>query len=88
MVNPLFEHTYIDNYFKDLGEKIGRLFKVEDVFIEHRHYLSGKASMDDNYAYVLSKEALDKGKAAYDEWLDKYCVEDVKKVIDECRLYN
>lgn len=42
-------HLWMDNYWKTLGERIGRLVYLERVVIEHLHPVAGKAEWDDSY---------------------------------------
>lgn len=52
MTPPEFQHLYVDNYWKALGEGIGRLKYLPYVVVEHMHYLNGKAEKDGNYEAV------------------------------------
>jgi hypothetical protein len=46
---PNIVHMYIDNVWKNWGERSGCLTYLPDVIIEHLHYVNGKAEMDDLY---------------------------------------
>jgi hypothetical protein len=65
---PEIKHTYVDNYLRDIGEGMGRLFYCPKAIIEHRHFLNGKSPIDENYKWVTSKEAMDQGRIAYETW--------------------
>lgn len=56
MAPPLLRHLYIDNFWKDLGERLGGLRYRADIVIEHLHPAAGKAEMDDRYRAVNSQE--------------------------------
>ena len=71
IVYPEFRHTYVDDYFRELAEGIGRLFYCPEVIIEHRHFLGGKVQNDDNYRWVMSKGEMQYGSMVYHEWLKK-----------------
>lgn len=46
---PGITHMFIDNAWKDWGERSGCLTYLSDVVIEHLHHVNGKAEMDDLY---------------------------------------
>lgn len=49
-------HLYVDNFWKELGERTGGLVYLPDVVIEHLHPAAGKAEMDDRYRAVNAPE--------------------------------
>jgi len=49
MAPPKLKHLYVDNCWKALGEKSGKLVYVEEAYIEHLHPLVGKAESDEGY---------------------------------------
>lgn len=76
----IFKHTFCDNALLDIGRATNTIFYNPDVTIEHRHYIHGKANIDDNYKYVMSSEAMQEGKRFYEEWLNKYKDNDIERV--------
>jgi hypothetical protein len=48
------KHLYLDNFWRDMGKAIGSLRYLDDVVIEHMHYLNGKAVEDAGYQEVNS----------------------------------
>lgn len=56
MVPDQLHHLYVDNYWKLLGEGIGRIKYLPDVVVEHMHYLNGKSAEDATYQSVNSSE--------------------------------
>lgn len=52
LVPPDLSHMYLDNYWKDLGQRIGRLQYLADVVIEHCHPIASKAPWDLGYRAV------------------------------------
>jgi hypothetical protein len=56
---PCLAHSYVDNFWLELGLRIGRIRYVHDVVIEHVHPAATKAAMDDTYAAAHSREAED-----------------------------
>lgn len=49
---PSFQHLYVDNYWKQLGQGAECLTYISDVVIEHMHPVAGKAEWDDGYKRV------------------------------------
>lgn len=49
---PGFDHLCVDVVWKDWGETIDRIQYLDDVIIEHMHYLVGKSKNDAGYAAV------------------------------------
>lgn len=49
MAPRVLGHLYVDNFWMDLGNAIGRLKYLPDVVIEHLHPGAGKSEWDDTY---------------------------------------
>jgi hypothetical protein len=62
---PGCEHLYLDNYWKTLGDRLGTLTYLDDVIIEHVHYMAGKAVEDDLYREVNSPTMYDHDATAW-----------------------
>ena len=54
MAPPAMKHLYLDNFWKETGERLGTLRYSGDVIVEHMHYLNGKAVEDAGYQEVNS----------------------------------
>jgi hypothetical protein len=52
MVPPGLVHMYMDNFWRDLGRRLGTLRYVPQAIIEHLHPLAGKAEWDARYDEV------------------------------------
>ena len=65
--NPKFQHLFIDNWIKKLGEETGTLIYEKDVIIEHMHPGAGKSDWDANYRIVQGFESSD--LEVYKNWL-------------------
>jgi hypothetical protein len=52
MVPPGLQHMYLDNAWKEWGERSGSLTYLADVVIEHMHPHAGKAEGDETYGQV------------------------------------
>lgn len=69
MCPPRLEHLYLDNFWKELGQRLGNLKYLPDVIIEHLHPLAGKAQVDAGYHYSLAPETLRGDGERYAEFL-------------------
>lgn len=56
LVPPGLRHMYMDNFWLDLGIALGTLTYRDDVIIEHRHPVAGKADQDDTYRATNTDE--------------------------------
>lgn len=56
MAPDVLQHLYVDNFWKELGERTGGLRYLDDVIIEHVHPAAGKTVMDDGYRRVNAPE--------------------------------
>jgi hypothetical protein len=81
MVPPSLVHMYMDNFWRDLGEKIGNLHYREDVVIEHLHYLAGKAINDLQYQEVNSSAVYERDRIAYEEYQKEQMDSDAKAIL-------
>ena len=68
MVPPVLIHMYMDNFWKEFGQKIGNLTYRPDVVIEHLHYLAGKAINDLQYQEVNSSAVYENDRIAYEDY--------------------
>lgn len=80
MAPPVLKHLYVDNYWKDLGERAGCLRYLPDVIVEHRHPIAGKAKWDPGYARVNAGLMYAEDGAAYEAYAAGQLAEDVAKV--------
>lgn len=65
MAPPVLVHLYLDNFWMDMGRRIGNLRYRNDIIIEHLHYLNGKAEKDAGYAEVNSNTVANADREAY-----------------------
>lgn len=63
-------HLYVDNFWKELGERTGSLVYLPDVVIEHLHPAAGKAEMDDRYRAVNAIEVDHEDRATWEVMRD------------------
>lgn len=52
MAPNYMRHLYLDNFWKELGERLDGLVYLPDVVIEHLHPVAGKAEWDERYRAV------------------------------------
>ena len=78
MAPPELKHYYIDNYWKDLGLRLGKLHYFPEIVIEHRHWSNNKEVKDATYseAEVLMGE----DRTTWDSYRQTKLAEDVKKI--------
>lgn len=81
MTYPALWHLYADNFWLDVGKKIGKISYLHDVHIEHMHPAANKAIHDKGYEFSGS-HALDwSDKNTYQDYLDKELDHDVKRIL-------
>lgn len=80
MIYPKIQHIGIDVMLMRLCKGIDRLFPTRDVVIEHRHWINGKRTIDDNYKWVYGDAQQAYGNAAVKEYLFQQYEKDVEKI--------
>ncbi len=80
MAPPVLTHLFLDDFWRDLGNKLNTLVYSPDVIIEHMHYIRGKSELDQIYEEVNSKEMKNKDKDAYEKYLLEDFENDVRKL--------
>lgn len=78
MCPPLQLHLFLDNFWKDLGNRLGCLVYRDDIVIEHLHPVAGKAATDGSYAESSATWAHD--ERMYQLYLERHMDIDVAKV--------
>ncbi len=63
-------HLYLDNYWRALGEGIGRLFYLGDVIVRHDHPLAGRAPWDEGYERVNHGEVYAHDGGVYQRYVE------------------
>jgi hypothetical protein len=82
MCPPTLIHMYVDNFWLELGNAIGRLRYLPEIVIEHMHFTKGKSSND--AVYSSGESLMDRDKAAFTAYLAGPFAEDVAKVSALC----
>jgi hypothetical protein len=68
MAPTSLKHLYLDNFWKDMGQELNSLRYLDDVIIEHMHFLVGKSEEDSGYVEVNSYEISNHDRLAYLEY--------------------
>jgi hypothetical protein len=77
-VPPALSHMYLDNFWRDLGNAIGRLRYLPEVVIEHMHPIAGKAEWDPGYMAVAGQMGPD--AETYSRYFEQHFLDDVAKI--------
>ena len=80
MCPPEQIHLYLDNFWKDLGTRLGTLRYVPSVIVEHMHYVNNKASVDEMYELVNSNEMYIHDEKKYTEYINDQFEKDVQRL--------
>jgi hypothetical protein len=80
MALPTLRHLYVDNFWRDLGRRLGRITFLPEVVIEHCHPVAGTAPMDDRYAEVNAPEMYAHDRAAYELYLQDGLAADLDRL--------
>ena len=81
MAPPAMKHLYLDNFWRDMGNKLGSLRYLNDVIIEHMHYLNGKAEEDAGYQEVNSMAIGTHDRLAYEQYVRDNFMDDFNKLV-------
>lgn len=82
-IYPAIRHIGVDMFLGKLFMELGRLHRLTDVIIEHRHRINNMAQDDSNYQQVYSAESISQGVAAFEEWRDNFMQDDLAKIRKE-----
>jgi hypothetical protein len=79
-------HLYVDNYWRELGTRVGKLTYLSDVTIEHMHPVAGKAEWDDGYKRVNDGSVYAHDADAYARYVNEgHLEEDVTAILRSMR---
>ena len=67
MYHPEYISMYADDDLRKTALTHGMLYNATDIFIEHRHFMNGKAKYDKTYALENSQKAMSHGQKLYYE---------------------
>lgn len=81
-VPPGLVHCYSDNYWTDVGRRLGRITYLKDVLIEHEHPYAGKAQWDKTYEDANNQRQRERDAWVYAHYRRYNLDEDVKKIAE------
>jgi hypothetical protein len=81
MAPPVLIHLYLDNFWRDLGNKIDSLVYNANVIIEHMHYSNGKSDADELYLEVNSDAIGTHDRVEYSAYLQNGFAGDLAKLV-------
>lgn len=82
MVLPGMTHLFIDNYWKELGTRLGTLTYLRDVSLEHMHPYAGKGTEDETYREANAGKVWDADEALLMEHINSGALdESVRRVL-------
>ena len=84
MCPPTLIHMYVDTFWLELGNALGRLRYLPEVVIEHMHFTKDKSTKD--AVYSSGESLMDTDKVAFLSYLDDRFDHDVAKVRALCDL--
>lgn len=80
-IPPVFKHLFIDNFITTIGKDTKTIAYLDNVIIEHRHYINKKAEMDATYKISSTKEIFNHDQTAFKDLMasEKYNL--LKKIL-------
>ncbi|MEY3378232.1 MAG: hypothetical protein RLZZ328_1392 [Bacteroidota bacterium] len=78
MAPTTLKHFYIDNFWKELGLAINRLYYNPNVILEHMHPLNQKSDIDQTYNSGWS--SLEEDQLEFSNYINKQLDDDVLKI--------
>lgn len=78
MAPPELKHYYIDNYWKDLGIRLGKLNYFPEIIIEHRHWSNNKEVKD--ATYTEAEKLMGADRETWDKYRITKLAEDVQRI--------
>jgi glycosyltransferase involved in cell wall biosynthesis len=80
-VPPGMVHLYLDNFWMEFGQKLGKLKYLNDVVIEHMHFSVGKSEKDAGYVEVNAAEMYSHDLEVFNQYKVNQMDLDVQKVV-------
>jgi hypothetical protein len=68
MAPPALKHLYLDNFWKETGQRLGTLRYLPNVIIEHMHYFAGKSPADALYEEVNSNAMYEHDRTVFENY--------------------
>lgn len=77
---PKLIHLYGDLVWQDIGKALGNLYYFKDVYIEHKHFMNGKAEKDKVYERTNSVEMYRGDLIQYAIWKTQRSSKDIQTI--------
>lgn len=74
------KHMYIDNYWKDIGDRSNTLTYLEDVVVEHMHPVAEKGQYDEGYERVNAPEIYEHDAGVYAAYMEEFADRDAATI--------
>lgn len=62
-----YTHWYSDNEFTERAQADGKLIYVPDAKIDHRHFVNGKAEIDETYKIIFDENTVERDRFLYEK---------------------
>lgn len=85
MALPGARHLYLDDTWRELGQRMGRLRYLPEVVIEHLHPTAGTAEWDEGYRRVNAPDLYQRDAAIYHDWIENSLADDAAKALEAVR---
>lgn len=77
---PSLSHLYGDEVWKFIGNELNILFYVDNVIIEHKHWIKDRSLIDETYKNTNSQQRYDQDGKAFSDWKEGQAREDIEKL--------
>lgn len=67
---PVLHHMFTDNFWVKIGKDSNSIAYLDDIIIEHKHYINHKAELDDTYKLSNNQEVFRHDELAYNEYIE------------------
>lgn len=83
MAPPKLTHLFMDNFWMNLGYALQCIDFVEEVVIEHLHFMNGKSESDAGYIEVNSHKLYSQDQKVFLDYMNKDFRDDIAKLVKE-----
>lgn len=80
MAPPALTHMYVDNFWRDLGQRLNCIRYLPEVVVEHLHPIAGKAEWDEGHRRVNAPDMFARDGNAYAAYLRSQLWTDIAAV--------
>lgn len=80
---PTLRHFYNDNFWFATGSKLKTLVYLEEIKVNHTHYLANLSERDEIYQSAYDSNKMHEDYQNYNEYLNKQWANDIKKLLNK-----